>query len=117
MFTRPGPLYAIVEIKGKPFYIAPNDILMPHRLSGLSPGDSLSLDRVREIGSQTHILKGNPYIHPDYYSIRANVLDHYKSKEIGLIQALIRYSEREKDEKRKESHRQESYSSYQYEDL
>jgi ribosomal protein L21 len=114
LFTQPGKnLYAIVELRGKPYYIAPNDILITASLKSLAPGDTLSLDRVREIGSSTHILKGNPYIKPEFFKIEATVMDHSKSAEIGLCNCESNRGRKdEEDEEGKESNCQEYDCSY-----
>jgi ribosomal protein L21 len=108
-FTQPGKnLYAIVELRGKPYYIAPNDILITASLKSLAPGDTLALDRVREIGSSTHILKGNPYIKPDFFSIQATVMDHSKSAEIGMYKVFL-LGRKDEDEEGEESDCEEYY--------
>ncbi len=71
-----GKLYAIAEIKHKPFHFTANDVLVAPRMNELELGDVIELDRVRELGSENYILQGNPYVHPSYFSIKATVIEH-----------------------------------------
>lgn len=74
--------YAIVEIKNRPFHVAKNDVIVTNRMNDLKLGDVIELDRVREIGSESHVLKGNPFILPDYFSIKAVCIEHQVGKDI-----------------------------------
>ncbi|KAJ3150117.1 hypothetical protein HDU86_006741 [Geranomyces michiganensis] len=73
--------YAIIELKARPFHIQTNDIIIAPRINDLALGDVIALDRVREIGSKDFILKGNPYVDPRYFNIKATVVEHVVSKE------------------------------------
>lgn len=77
--------YAIVEIKGRPYYVTTSDVVITMRMNELQLGDVISLDRVRELGSEDYILKGNPYIKPDYFTVTATVIEHPVSKDITRI--------------------------------
>lgn len=79
--TQGKKLYAIAEIKNKPFYFAVNDVLIAPRMKELELGDVIELDRVREIGSPDYVLQGNPYVHPSFYSIKLTVMEHPYSAE------------------------------------
>ncbi|KAJ3091651.1 hypothetical protein HK102_013905 [Quaeritorhiza haematococci] len=74
--------YAILEIKGRPYYVTPNDVVITMRMKDLALGDVLVLDRIREIGSADYILKGNPYVHPSFFTLKAVVIEHPVSAEI-----------------------------------
>ena len=69
-------LFATVEIKSKPFQVSKNDIIVTQRMGDLAIGDIIQLERVREIGSSAWILKGNPYVLPDYFDIKAVCIEH-----------------------------------------
>ncbi|KAI8908794.1 hypothetical protein DFJ77DRAFT_473313 [Powellomyces hirtus] len=73
--------YAIVELKARPYHVHKNDVILTPKINSLQLGDVIALDRVREIGSPDFILKGNPYIDPTYFSIKAVVVEHLVSKE------------------------------------
>ncbi|TPX69313.1 hypothetical protein SpCBS45565_g02506 [Spizellomyces sp. 'palustris'] len=77
--------YAIVEIKNRPYFVNNNDIIVTMRMNDLRLGDVIALDRVREIGSGDYILKGNPYIDPKYFRIKAVVVEHPVSTEIVSV--------------------------------
>ncbi|KAI9199477.1 uncharacterized protein BJ171DRAFT_570472 [Polychytrium aggregatum] len=76
-----GRLYAIMEIKGRPYHVTFNDIVVTMKMKDLKPGDVISLDRVREIGGANYVLKGSPYIDPSYFTLTAVVTEHSISKE------------------------------------
>ncbi|KAJ3019066.1 UNVERIFIED_CONTAM: Adaptor for signal transduction [Siphonaria sp. JEL0065] len=73
---------AIVEVKQRPYFVALNDVIVTMRMNDLKLGDVISLDRVREIGTEEFILQGNPYVHPNYFSVKAVVIEHPVSQEI-----------------------------------
>ncbi|KAI9355407.1 ribosomal protein L21-like protein, partial [Zopfochytrium polystomum] len=73
---------AIVEIKGRPYSVTVNDVVVTMRMNDLHLGDVISLDRVREISTEDYFLRGNPYIYPDFFSIKAVVIEHPVSAEI-----------------------------------
>ncbi|KAJ3147330.1 hypothetical protein HDU89_005680 [Geranomyces variabilis] len=77
--------YAIIELKSRPYHIQTNDIIIAPRINELALGDVIALDRVREIGSKDFILKGNPYIDPRYFAIKATVVEHVVSRETEVL--------------------------------
>ncbi|KAJ3168420.1 hypothetical protein HDU87_001151 [Geranomyces variabilis] len=77
--------YAIIELKARPYHIQTNDIVIAPRINDLALGDVIALDRVREIGSKDFILKGNPYVDPRYFAIKATVVEHVVSRETEVL--------------------------------
>ncbi|KAI9352061.1 ribosomal protein L21-like protein, partial [Obelidium mucronatum] len=73
---------AIIELKQRPYFVALNDVIVTMRMNDLKLGDVITLDRVREIGSEEFILQGNPYVHPSYFTVKAVVIEHPVSEEI-----------------------------------
>jgi ribosomal protein L21 len=51
-------------------------------MNDLNLGDVITLDRVREIGSEDYIIQGNPYVYPDFFTIKATVIEHPVGREI-----------------------------------
>lgn len=73
---------AIVEIKQRPFEVSVNDVIITMRMNDLKLGDVIVLDRVREISTEDYVLRGNPYIFPDFFTVKAVVVEHSVSAEI-----------------------------------
>ncbi|KAJ3040584.1 hypothetical protein HDV00_010764 [Rhizophlyctis rosea] len=73
--------YAIVELHGKPYYVHLHDTIVFDGLRHYDNGDVITLDRVREIGSEEYILQGKPYIDPGYYTIRCVIVDQPTTRE------------------------------------
>ncbi|RKO97522.1 hypothetical protein CXG81DRAFT_1697, partial [Caulochytrium protostelioides] len=76
-----GPAYAIVEVKGRPYHVQADDVVVVPYMAEVALGDVLALDRVRELGTATHVLRGSPYVAPAYYAVELTVLEHAVSKE------------------------------------
>ncbi|TPX52553.1 hypothetical protein SeMB42_g01321 [Synchytrium endobioticum] len=74
--------FAIVEIKGRPYHVHVDDVIITMRMNEVKLGDVLILDRVREIGSAEYLLRGNPYVHPEYHTIKVVVVEHPIGKPI-----------------------------------
>jgi ribosomal protein L21 len=74
-------LYAIAEIKERPFYITSGDVIRANRMNELKIGDVIKLDRVTELGGKDHVIKGNPYVHPSYFTVEAVVIEHVYEEE------------------------------------
>lgn len=74
-----SPLYAIVEMKGRPYFVTAGDIIVAERMSELQLGDVISFDRIREIGNKDYALRGAPLVSPRFCSIRAVCTEHTKS--------------------------------------
>lgn len=77
--------YAVVEIVGRPYLITKNDKVIVNRLRDVSIGDVLELNRVRELGSADYLIKGAPYVSEQFYTIKATVMEHTKSKMIQIV--------------------------------
>ncbi|RKO86912.1 hypothetical protein BDK51DRAFT_19650, partial [Blyttiomyces helicus] len=77
--------FAIVEIKRKPFFVHLRDMIITDRMKDLQIGDELILDRVREIGSDDFILRGNPYVDPKYFTLKTVVIEHTPSMKMLTI--------------------------------
>ncbi|KAI9143483.1 ribosomal protein L21-like protein [Paraphysoderma sedebokerense] len=117
-----SPLYAILEIAGRPLHVTPQDILVLNRINSpsqpsssadpsttmisskkepLPPGTVLQLNRVREIGSKDYTLRGNPYVSPSYYNIEAIMLENPKGPKVTIVK-----KKRRKGYRVKRGHRQ-----------
>ena len=51
-------------------------MIVAQKIKDVKIGDVIALDRVREIGTPSFILQGNPFIDPQYFDIRATVVEH-----------------------------------------
>jgi ribosomal protein L21 len=69
-------LYAITEIDTRPYSVTLNDLVISKRLPHTRVGDILQLTRVREIGSKSCHIRGQPLINPQYVNIQAMVMSH-----------------------------------------
>ncbi|KAJ2719570.1 hypothetical protein GGI07_005126 [Coemansia sp. Benny D115] len=72
--------YATVVIKGRPFTVTQNDIIVMDRIKDLELGDSLALNQVTEIGSRDYTIKGQPHVNPNLFRIEATVIEHPDGK-------------------------------------
>ncbi|KAJ1877239.1 hypothetical protein LPJ66_012148 [Kickxella alabastrina] len=72
--------YATVVIKGRPFTVTQNDIIVMDRIKDLELGDSLSLNQVTELGSHDYTIKGQPMVDPSLFKIEATVIEHPDGK-------------------------------------
>ncbi|KAJ2844227.1 hypothetical protein J3B02_005031 [Coemansia erecta] len=72
--------YATVVIKGRPFTVAQNDIVVMDRIKDLELGDALALNQVTEIGSRDYTIKGQPLVDPSLFRIEATVIEHPDGK-------------------------------------
>ncbi|RUS34963.1 hypothetical protein BC938DRAFT_477412 [Jimgerdemannia flammicorona] len=93
--------YAIVEIMGRPHLITKNDLVIVNRLLDVEVGDVVELNRVRELGSRDYTIKGSPYVSEKFYTIRATVVEHTKSRMIRVVK-----KKRRKNYKRTVTHKQ-----------
>lgn len=83
-------MHAIIELKSIPYQVSKNDILIVNRMNGtdlhsnedLALGDTIVLDRIRQIGGLDWHLKGNPFIRPEYVQIKAVCIEHTKAAPI-----------------------------------
>ncbi|KAJ2487309.1 hypothetical protein IWW37_005308 [Coemansia sp. RSA 2050] len=72
--------YATVVIKGRPFTVTQNDIIVMDRIQELELGDSLALNQVTELGSRDYTIKGQPFIDSSLFKIEATVIEHPDGK-------------------------------------
>ncbi|KAJ1806574.1 hypothetical protein LPJ56_005101 [Coemansia sp. RSA 2599] len=72
--------YATVVIKGRPFTVTQNDIVVMDRIKDLELGDALALNQVTEIGSRDYTIKGQPLVDPSLFRIEATVIEHPDGK-------------------------------------
>ncbi|KAF9365660.1 hypothetical protein BGX34_009091 [Mortierella sp. NVP85] len=77
--------YAVAEIKNRPYLITKNDIIVLDRLKDVKLGDVIELNQIKELGSKDYAIKGKPYISPEYYSIKATVIEQPKGKIVETI--------------------------------
>ncbi|KAI8614673.1 hypothetical protein BC830DRAFT_1126331 [Chytriomyces sp. MP71] len=75
-------LSAIVELKQRPYFVSVNDVVVAMRMNDLQLGDVIALDRIREVSSDAHVLQGHPFVHPEFVSVKAVVIEHPVSKEV-----------------------------------
>ncbi|KAJ2031490.1 hypothetical protein H4S04_005365, partial [Coemansia sp. S16] len=72
--------YATVVIKGRPFTVTQNDIIVMDRIQELELGDSLALNQVTELGSRDYTIKGQPFIDSSLFKVEATVIEHPDGK-------------------------------------
>ncbi|KAJ2899860.1 hypothetical protein GGI21_002333 [Coemansia aciculifera] len=72
--------YATVVIKGRPFTVTQNDIIVMDRIKELELGDSLALNQVTELGSRDYTIKGQPFIDSSLFKVEATVIEHPDGK-------------------------------------
>lgn len=72
--------YAVAEIKNRPYLITKNDIIVLDRLKDVKLGDVIELNQIKELGSKDYAIQGKPYVSPEYYSIKATVIEQPKGK-------------------------------------
>ncbi|KAJ2402480.1 hypothetical protein GGI23_000678 [Coemansia sp. RSA 2559] len=72
--------YATVVVKGRPFTVTQNDIIVMDRIKDLELGDLLSLTQITELGSRDYTIKGQPFVDPSLFSIKATVIEHPDGK-------------------------------------
>ncbi|KAG0084977.1 hypothetical protein BGZ93_000918 [Podila epicladia] len=74
--------YAVAEIKNRPYLITKNDIIVLDRLKDVKLGDVIELNQIKELGSKDYSIQGQPYVSPEYFSIKATVIEQPKGKMI-----------------------------------
>ncbi|KAI9472807.1 hypothetical protein LPJ78_004508 [Coemansia sp. RSA 989] len=77
--------YATVVIKGRPFTVTQNDVVVMDRIKDLELGDALALNQVTELGSRDYTIKGRPYVDPSLYRIEATVIEHPDGKQFTVV--------------------------------
>ncbi|KAJ2830425.1 hypothetical protein IWW50_000288 [Coemansia erecta] len=77
--------YATVVIKGRPFTVTQNDIVVMDRIKDLELGDSLALNQVTELGSRDYTIKGQPFVDPGMFRIEATVIEHPDGKQFTVV--------------------------------
>ncbi|KAJ2160704.1 hypothetical protein GGF46_002062 [Coemansia sp. RSA 552] len=77
--------YATVLIKGRPFTVTQNDVVVMDRMKDLELGDILRLNQVTELGSRDYTIKGRPFVNPSLYRIEATVIEHPDGKRFTVV--------------------------------
>ncbi|ORX69532.1 hypothetical protein DL89DRAFT_267727 [Linderina pennispora] len=77
--------YATVLIKGRPFTVTQNDVIIMDRIKELELGDALALNQVTEIGSRDYTIKGQPLVDPSLFKIQATVIEHPDGKLFKVV--------------------------------
>ena len=91
-------MYAVVDIAGKQFKIAPNDkILIPSL--GKKVGSTVKFDKVLLVGEDNQISVGNPLV--SGASVEATVLGHMKDEKV-----IVFKKKKRKGYRLKRGHRQ-----------
>lgn len=75
-------IYAKVVIKGHPFTVTKNDLIVTHRLKGPDLGDVLKIDQAFELGTKDYTFKGKPLIHKSLFNIYATVIENGRGEKI-----------------------------------
>ena len=70
------PLYAKVVVNAKAFTVTKYDTITMHRLTDTRVGDLIQLDQVYEVGSKEYVVKGKPFISPQWLDIKARVIEN-----------------------------------------
>ncbi|KAI9024012.1 ribosomal protein L21-like protein, partial [Hyaloraphidium curvatum] len=70
------PLYAIVEMKGRPYFVTAGDIMVSEHMKEVQLGDVLRFDRIREVGNKDYAVRGAPLVSPRFCNIRAVCIEH-----------------------------------------
>lgn len=92
-------MYAIVEIKGKQYKVAPKDILDVDKMDA-SPKDEIILDKVLMLSNGKKIEVGKPYV--EGVTVEAQVVSQDKARKVVVFKYL-----RRKDSHKKTGHRQQ----------
>ncbi|KAJ3338741.1 hypothetical protein HDU93_009147 [Gonapodya sp. JEL0774] len=69
-------LYAIVEIRGRPYHIHKNDVIVLDRARDLEVGDVVVLDTVTEVGGDNYVLQGRPFVSNEWVDIHGVCIEH-----------------------------------------
>ncbi|KAI8321707.1 hypothetical protein GQ54DRAFT_173733 [Martensiomyces pterosporus] len=86
--------YATVVIKGRPFTVAQNDIIIMDRIKELELGDALALNQVTELGSHDYTIKGQPFVDPSLFKIQATVIEHPDGKLFSVVKKRRRTAQK-----------------------
>jgi ribosomal protein L21 len=79
-----APLYARLMIHSYNFTVTERDRIITHRLDRVKPGDILEFQKIRELGCKDFTLKGQPFVDPKFFTIRACVVENGKGKRIKM---------------------------------
>lgn len=72
-------MYAVVEIAGQQFKVAPRDTIQVPSLEGKA-GDAVTFDRVLLLGDETSVTVGTPLVSST--SVRGMILDHGRDEKV-----------------------------------
>jgi large subunit ribosomal protein L21 len=101
MAQTPNPLYALLELKGRPYHVTQGDLLTVPRLK-IPLGSTVVLDKIREIGSASISLRGAPYVSNTLAQVHAVVIEHWLTEKRYTVK-----TKRRKGYKRTHGHRQQ----------
>ena len=79
-------LYAKVNIFNFPFTVTRHDTITMHRLKDVPLGAKLKLTNVREVGSPSVTIKGQPWIDRKLVSVEAIVIEHGRGAKVQAKQ-------------------------------
>lgn len=74
--TESDRLYCKIMLYSFPFTVTISDLITLHRLKNVPIGSRILLSQIKEIGSPSFSLKGNPLINPKFIKIEATVMSH-----------------------------------------
>jgi len=72
-------MFAVVEIAGQQFKVAPKETIEVHSLSGKA-GETVTFDRVLLIGDDTSVTVGTPLVASA--SVRGTIVDHGRDEKV-----------------------------------
>ncbi|KXS10100.1 hypothetical protein M427DRAFT_63033 [Gonapodya prolifera JEL478] len=76
LLSKDTNLYAIAEIRGRPYHVHKNDVVVLDRANDLRVGDVIRLDTVTEVGGDNYVLQGKPFVQNDWIDIQCVCLEH-----------------------------------------
>lgn len=76
-------LYCKVMIYSFPFTVTLSDLITLHRLKNVPIGSRILLSQIKEIGSPSFSLKGNPWIDPKFIRVEATVMSHGRGSKVS----------------------------------
>lgn len=75
-------IYAKLNIMNFPFTVSRHDQIVMHRMKDVQVGDTVRLDRVRELGSPDYTIQGRPWVSPRFFEIHATVMEHGRGAKV-----------------------------------
>ncbi|EFN51459.1 hypothetical protein CHLNCDRAFT_140197 [Chlorella variabilis] len=92
-------VFAVVEVGGTQYKVAPNDVIVVEKLADVDVNDKLQLQRVLLLGSQAETIVGRPYV--PHAAVTAAVEEQFLDGKV-----LIFHKRRRKNSRRLRGHRQ-----------